>query len=178
MRMLTLLAMAATALVLGGAGMYAYSQSQTGTGPTDAALEALRERVMDHEGTEPPYNNAYWDNHAPGLYVEARTAEPLFSSADKYDSGTGWPSFTRPLDPSFVTEHADVSGGMTRVEVRSRGGNAHLGHVFNDGPQDRGGKRYCMNSAALRFIPRERMQAEGFGAYLRQVDARAAQTGE
>lgn len=150
---------------------------QRGAGPEGAALEALRAVVMDQSGTEPAWDNAYWDNHEPGLYVEARTGEPLFTSTDKYDSGTGWPSFTRPIAADAVTVQDDTSLGMTRTEVRSRNGAAHLGHLFQDGPRDRGGLRYCMNSAALRFIPRDRMAAEGYGQYLPLVEVAAAQSG-
>jgi methionine-R-sulfoxide reductase len=176
MRLLTILVAAAGVLLLGGAGFMAYSQTQSsGTGVTGNALDALRRAVMDFNGTEQPFNNAYWDNHEPGIYVEARTGEPLFASTDKYDSGTGWPSFTRPINRDAVTTHVDRSDGMRRVEVRSARGDAHLGHVFTDGPRNRGGMRFCMNSCAMRFIPRDRMAAEGYGQYLPLVEDQPAQ---
>lgn len=150
------------------AGVVAYSQ-QTPGGP-GVDVDALRRYVMDFGGTERPFDNAYWNHHEPGIYVEARTGEPLFASTDKYDSGSGWPSFTRPIDPDTVVLREDASHGMRRIEVRSRQGDAHLGHVFDDGPRDRGGQRFCINSCALRFIPRNRMAAEGYGRYLPLVD--------
>jgi len=134
--------------------------------------EELRKRlppeqfaVTQREGTEAPFHNAYWNNHRPGLYVDVVSGEPLFSSLDKYDSGTGWPSFTRPLDPSHVTTRTDRRLFFKRTEVRSRLADSHLGHVFDDGPAPTG-LRYCMNSAALRFVPVERLVAEGYGEYL------------
>ena len=131
-------------------------------------LSAEQFAVTQQCGTEPPFRNAYWDNHAPGLYVDVVSGEPLFSSLDKFDSGSGWPSFTRPIDPANVNERPDAMEGGT--EVRSAHGDSHLGHVFPDGPQDRGGLRYCINSAALRFIHRDDMEAEGYAAYLSQVE--------
>jgi len=121
-------------------------------------------RVTQECGTEPPFRNAYWDNHEPGLYVDVVSGEPLFSSTDKFDSGSGWPSFTRPVAPTVV-EKKDVTHGMVRVEVRSKGGDSHLGHVFDDGPREKGGLRYCINSASLRFIPAGKLVAEGYGQY-------------
>lgn len=128
------------------------------------SLTPIQFEITQNEGTEPPFGNAYWDNHQPGLYVDVATGEPLFSSTDKFDSGTGWPSFTRPVEPDRVVEHRDLSVGMLRTEVRSRGGDSHLGHVFDDGPEPTH-LRYCINSAALRFIPASKLEAEGYDAY-------------
>lgn len=122
--------------------------------------------VTMHSATERPFANEYYDNHRKGIYVDITSGEPLFLSSDKFDSGCGWPSFSRPINKDVVTERHDSSHGMERVEVRSRVGDAHLGHVFPDGPKDRGGLRYCINSASLRFIPVEDMEAEGYGRYI------------
>jgi peptide methionine sulfoxide reductase msrA/msrB len=124
-------------------------------------------KVTCEAATEPPFKNKYWDNHEAGLYVDVTTGEPLFSSTDKFDSGSGWPSFTKPVQKQVVTEHRDMAYGMVRVEVRSKTGDAHLGHVFDDGPSDKGGMRYCINSASLRFIPVAQLEAEGYGEYLK-----------
>ena len=127
-------------------------------------------RVTQQSGTERPFTGEYVDNKEPGIYVDIVSGEPLFASSDKFESGTGWPSFTKPIEPANVSEVRDMSHGMTRVEVRSANADSHLGHVFPDGPRDQGGLRYCINSASLRFIHRDDMEAEGYGAYLDQVE--------
>ncbi len=133
-------------------------------------LTPMQYRVTQQDGTEPAFRNEYWNHHEPGIYVDVVSGQPLFSSLDKFDSGTGWPSFTQPIDADAVSTHVDRSLFMTRVEVRSTGANSHLGHVFDDGPRDRGGLRYCMNSAALRFVPVDQLETEGYGAYRRLFD--------
>jgi methionine-R-sulfoxide reductase len=129
-------------------------------------LTPMQYKVTQQDGTEPAFNNKYWDNKSEGMYVDIVSGEPLFSSLDKYDSGTGWPSFKKPLDPSNIIEKDDWSFFMRRTEVRSKLGDSHLGHVFKDGPEPTG-LRYCMNSAALRFIPKEDLEKEGYGQYLK-----------
>lgn len=138
--------------------------------PDDAILRrtltAEQYAVTQQNATERAFRNEYWDEHRPGIYVDITTGEPLFVSTDKFDSGCGWPSFSKPIDKKLIEEKKDTSHGMIRTEVRSKTGDAHLGHVFTDGPADRGGLRYCINSASLRFIPKEKMQEEGYGEYL------------
>ncbi|RWO54441.1 peptide-methionine (R)-S-oxide reductase MsrB [Mesorhizobium sp.] len=140
---------------------------------TDEAVRKLtpaQYRVTQESGTERPFTGEYHDNKEPGIYVDVVSGEPLFASADKFDSGSGWPSFTKPIVSANVNELRDDSHGMIRTEVRSVHGDSHLGHMFPDGPEDRGGLRYCINSAALRFIPRDEMEAAGYAAYLDQVE--------
>ncbi|HEX3992645.1 MAG TPA: peptide-methionine (R)-S-oxide reductase MsrB [Acetobacteraceae bacterium] len=135
-----------------------------------ATLTPEQYRVTQQSATEYPGTGALLHNKATGIYVDIVSGEPLFASADKYESGCGWPSFTKPIEPANVAELKDRSLGMLRVEVRSKHADSHLGHVFEDGPRDRGGLRYCINSASLRFVPRDAMEAEGYGAYLSQVE--------
>ena len=170
---------AAVLAIAGGAGVYAYAQQRSAppaqTERSQSALERLRDWVMNENGTERAFDNEYWDHHETGIYVEAETGEALFVSTDKYDSGSGWPSFTRPVDPDNIILREDNAFGMRRIEVRSRRGNHHLGHVFDDGPRASGGQRFCINSCAIRFIPRAQMEAQGYGRYLALVDGAAQQ---
>jgi peptide-methionine (R)-S-oxide reductase len=138
----------------------------------DAIAKLTQEqfRVTQRNATEPPGSGEYLGNKEPGIYVDVVSGEPLFASSDKYESGCGWPSFTKPIEPANVNEVSDRSHGMIRTEVRSAHGDSHLGHVFPDGPPDRGGLRYCINSASLRFVHRDDMEAEGYGAYLDQEE--------
>ena len=138
--------------------------------PDDAALRNIltdeQYAVTQKNATEHPFHNEYWNEFREGIYVDITTGEPLFISTDKFDSGCGWPSFSKPIDKKLVKEKLDTSHGMTRVEVRSHTGDAHLGHVFTDGPAESGGLRYCINSASLRFIPKDKMNEEGYGEHI------------
>lgn len=129
-------------------------------------LTPMQEYVTQHGGTEKPFDNEYWDNHEEGIYVDIVSGKPLFSSIDKFDSGTGWPSFTKPISGEALTTHEDKKLWLPRTEVRSTSADSHLGHVFEDGPADKGGLRYCINSASLRFIPKDKLEEEGYGEYL------------
>lgn len=130
-------------------------------------LTPMEYKVTQENGTEPPFENEFWDHEEEGLYVEIVSGEPLFSSKDKFDAGCGWPSFTKSVNKENIVEKLDTNHGMVRTEVRSKEGDSHLGHVFNDGPKDKGGLRYCINSAALRFIKKEDLEKEGYGEYLK-----------
>ena len=142
--------------------------------PNEAVLKKqltpMQYYVTQEDGTERAYQNAYWGLKDSGIYVDIVSGEPLFASADKFDSGCGWPSFTKPIEPVYVQELVDGSLGMTRTEVRSTNGDSHLGHVFNDGPRDKGGLRYCINSASLKFIPLGSMESEGYAEYVDQIE--------
>ena len=140
-------------------------KTYTKTPEAIAKLTAIQKRVTQQNGTEAPFENPFHDSKEEGLYVDIVSGEPLFTSEDKFDSGCGWPSFTRPVEAAHVVEHADVTHGMRRVEVRSKYGDSHLGHVFPDGPKAQGGLRYCINSASLRFIPAANLHDEGYGEY-------------
>ena len=128
-------------------------------------LNEMQRKVTQESATEPAFQNEYWDHKADGIYVDVVSGEALFSSTDKFDSGTGWPSFSKPIDGAKVMQQEDGRYGMQRTEVRSGGANSHLGHVFNDGPKDKGGMRYCINSASLRFVPKDELDAQGYGKY-------------
>ncbi|SEH56790.1 peptide-methionine (R)-S-oxide reductase [Mycolicibacterium rutilum] len=139
------------------------------------ALSPEQYHVTQRNGTERPFTGEYWDNHEPGIYVDVVSGEPLFASTDKFDSGSGWPSFTRPIESANVIEKRDFSHLMIRTEVRSAHGDSHLGHVFTDGPRDQGGLRYCINSASLRFIGYDELEAEGYGEYKKLFSTEEAQ---
>ena len=169
-----LIALAVISVVLAFA-MTAFAQStqKKGNLVSKSGSEDLKKKLSPEQfhvtqecGTEPPFKNAYWNNHEDGIYVDVVSGEPLFSSKDKFDSGSGWPSFTRPLEKN-VTEKKDITFGMTRIEVRSKNADSHLGHVFDDGPSDQGGLRYCINSASLRFVPATRLEADGYPQYVK-----------
>jgi peptide-methionine (R)-S-oxide reductase len=136
-----------------------------------SSLTPEQYRVTQENGTETPFENSYWDNDEPGLYVDIVSGEPLFTSADKFDSGCGWPSFTKPVAPESISETIDDGHGMIRTEVRSNHGDSHLGHVFDDGPEEAGGLRYCINSASLRFIPLDELNGEGYGSYRKLIES-------
>ena len=159
-------------IFLGLVASYAISKSVENYKENKMSLTEIQKYVTQENGTEPAFKNEYWNNHAEGIYVDVQSGEVLFSSLDKFDSGTGWPSFTKPLDPKNIQEKTDSTFGMTRTEVRSIKGNSHLGHLFTDGPKDKGGLRYCINSASLRFIPKDKMVDEGYGEYLKLLTSR------
>lgn len=146
-------------------------KNTTNTGMDASHLTDKQKYVTLHDGTEPPFQNEYWDHKEPGIYVDAISGEPLFSSTDKFDSGTGWPSFTKPINPELVEQFQDNSMGMTRTEVRSKTADAHLGHIFDDGPIESGGQRYCINSASLKFIHKDDLEAQGYGQFSTLFDA-------
>lgn len=169
------LIIAAISLLIVGVGYNVMAKdgdmkNETTTGMDASHLSDKEKYITLHDGTEPPFQNEYWDNKEPGIYVDKISGEPLFSSTDKFDSGTGWPSFTKPIDEAVVKELQDDTLGMTRTEVRSTKADAHLGHVFNDGPQETGGLRYCTNSASLKFIHKDDLEKEGYGQYLYLFD--------
>ena len=138
-----------------------YTKDQTAI----AQLSKQQFAVTQNDATEPAFRNEFWDNHEDGIYVDIVSGEPLFSSTDKFDSGSGWPSFTRPIEPAHIVRNVDKTFWMTRTEVRSANGDSHLGHLFDDGPVHDGGLRYCINSAALRFVPVDQLETEGYGGY-------------
>lgn len=169
MKPLPLILTCAVILALVGTAALFTKQQTKNVGTQEQAdtkgLTPIQYYVTQENGTEKPYENEYWDFHDEGIYVDVVSGEPLFSSLDKYDSKTGWPSFTRTINESAVTLHEDKDLGYTRIEVRSAEADSHLGHLFEDGPKEKGGKRFCMNSAALRFVPRDELAKEGLGEY-------------
>ena len=169
-----ILTIVAIAIALSGAGYTIMAKAEmkntTNTGMDASHLSDKEKYITLHDGTEPPFQNEYWDHKEPGIYVDKISGEPLFSSTDKFDSGTGWPSFTKPIDEAVVKSLQDDSLGMTRTEVRSTSADAHLGHIFNDGPPESGGLRYCTNSASLQFVHKDDLEKEGYGEYLYLFD--------
>jgi peptide-methionine (R)-S-oxide reductase len=141
------------------------TKTYTKSAETIAQLNKQQYAVTQNDATEPAFRNEFWDNHEDGIYVDIVSGEPLFSSTDKFDSGSGWPSFTRPIEPAHIVRHEDKTFWMTRTEVRSANGDSHLGHLFDDGPVQDGGLRYCINSAALRFVPVDELESQGYGDY-------------